>query len=237
MPDGDTAGDSKKVNRSTVLLIWQREFAEVTVTNEQTGETTSGASRVAKNNYFMYLTDAFVTYFDVPKFTGIIPDTMAIKAVTVRQHARKRFKGLDELTEVTSDVNEHTRMVTYQGTRYKTHAFKIPTGKITSNGTIATVAIGFPSFFTMPMIAQALGTMTANAVADRKPSFMITPSGRKAPLIRDPASGIIPDFKSGAWVATTALAETATQSVEGTSQPKRGSKQKGGDSNAADNQV
>ena len=181
----------------SVLIRFTKDFPKDTT-------ETKGDEVAVTSTVIMSIPDAVIGYFNIPVPADTeLEEAQAAKATTITGFTYTRYNGLDDATgkEVTVPDFERTSTGTGKGTIK--NVVIVPTKKETSKSTATnrryrTTSFKFPSFFSVIMIDQAIGSMLkTNQPATytlRGKSRIFVPNASTAPLA---------GLTSGAWVIGT----------------------------------
>lgn len=211
-------GDTRKVNRKPILLNWQLKTTvrEKDPTTKKWVRQPSNRNSVTGDS-LLYYTEALLDWFEIPAFTGAMPEAKN-KRIIVSAHTRTIFKGIDDTTGTPIQVPEfeQARGQGTGGRKNRNARVNLGENRITNKGNPRTVIFGFPPFFTIPMIAQAIGSMIRTTNDGRKPSiFQMVDSGASYKIPYNTAAAPLDGWDSGAWIGTAFLPEDSDQAQGG----------------------
>ena len=202
---GNPEGDTPKVDRSIIIFNWQKKV-KVYTTNEQ-GQPTSERT-TKKANLILSIAEATRDIFNIPKFTPSDAVADEIETYAVKAYTYTRYKNIGDAQGVAVEVPAHRRKkpASTPPSELVKHHIQIPVlDKKTAKGYTRTVSFSFPTFFSVAMLCQAVGTMLAGAPSDRKtPHFIF--QGRRHPIpYGAPKDQPFAGFDHGAWLATALI--------------------------------
>ncbi len=198
----DEKGSTLKVRRKPVGLAFRRRSGTDAVTPGSGNNPPATQGRYEPGFVMLFYSAAFVDFFNVSEF----PITSAAGNAETLPRAEIRAR---RITRTTLDGTPRT--VDYAASD-RVDGGESPARKTTHPAIIQTqvggrnrkVHVAFPRYFTVPMMAQALGTMLKNASPDRRPQTFRTRSGRSYPIpYGAPVGSPMAGFRSGAWLVTT----------------------------------
>jgi hypothetical protein len=195
-------------------LRWKREFSKTT---DNTGKpinntTTPYETKTVENNTFIGVQDWVADAFNIVTLTQEQADALAsLIEVKIKTHERSILDGKTG-NPTTIKVREFDRLAGLVAPDAKIARLEHPT-LIGATGKFHKIGIGFPSFFKIPMICQALGQMIAET---KNPGYcQIEPSYNTYPIITNTAKAPLPGASCGAWVVTAITPPVNTDEVEG----------------------
>lgn len=200
-PDGDTA----KVNRSSVLFVWEKKVKKYTFLN---GVRQPGTYEVKKANFIMLLPEATRDYFNIPQYTPSQELADQIETYDVAAYSYTRYKNIGENTGVSVAVKAHKRKkpAPIPSARLDKISVIIPLlDRKTAKGNYRTVSLSFPAFFSVTMLCQAIGTALKNSQVDRKPSYFLFEGKREAIPYGATGGSPFTGMDHGAWLATAEI--------------------------------
>lgn len=201
----DKALDTPKVDRVAINFHFVKDVTEYTK-DPTTKKLTKGTSKLVTGNFLAFVPESFQSYFDIPKFTGtldsIMPKAELIEIPEVSYEMKLDATGTKKVTVVRKKHQRVKNSITKQR-RSKPVLLPLP-DQVTSKGNPRMAQFGFPQFFTVPMIMQAVATMLESAKADRKPLFFkMADSGSTYTIPYGIGLAVPAGWEQGAWHATT----------------------------------
>jgi hypothetical protein len=196
------------IKSSLVLLNFQRTWSKYT--KDPTGNWIKGVDQTISGNVLLRISDNLTQWFDIPLYTGALPQPAApvlanVKLTTVTRYATLAAGGTGGGTRQYTR-REHQRSSSPRKGRKKTKPIRVPVGEglKTVGGSERRVTLPFPVWFSNAMIMQACGTLFANSKADRKPLQFYTASGSRYLIPYNVTAGAPPTgWKDGAWLSAT----------------------------------
>lgn len=179
-----------------VLFRYKKDFSVPEVPNNPAA---AAVRKSAEGNALISVKDWIINRYNIPSLTTeqLAAMTQNLAFSTVRQHNRAYTKA--DGTAGTTQVAEFKRIASITVKRGQPVAIPHPEHKGVNN-TPLYVGIKMPSFFTIPMICQALGQM----ITTNKPlTFRMSRTNQDYPIIYNSTDGLIEGWAAGAWVVTT----------------------------------
>lgn len=201
---------SKKVKSKLVLLNFQRTWAKYAKTG---ANWVKNGSQTITGNVLLRLSENLIDHYKIEVYTGAAPQPQVPKLVEVTPTQVTRhltIAGTGTSGTKVYDRRGYKRTSSSRKGRKKTKPIRIPLGdKKTVKGNERYVTIPFPVWFSGAMIMQALGTMLANAAADRKPLNFVTAAGGRVLIPYNVTAGAPPTgWDDGAWISQSLVVGT-----------------------------
>ena len=201
--------DTKKVNRSIVLLGWQAQRVKATIDPTTGKRTSTGNDIIITGTTKLYYPQKLVAWFNIPTYTppttGGGGNDKDLKVVKVKAHTRSFYSSIDDTTATPISIPTFYRIIGGGGgvkNRGKSVLVNLGEGKLTARNTPRTISLKFPKFFNNIMIAQALGQMLFNASATKKPAFFTTRNGTTYMIPYNSSKTPLNSTGVGAWLVT-----------------------------------
>jgi hypothetical protein len=178
-----------------VLLRYQKESS---VIEKPSNPSVAALSKESGGNALISVKDWIVAKYNIPVLTPeqlqAISGTMSFSTVSPSTRSYVDAEGVKKTTA----VREFSRIASATVRRGKPIAVPHPDHRNASNEPLY-VGIKMPSFFTIPMLSQALGQMFTT---NRPRIFRLSRTNQVYPIIYNTTDGLLPNWKAGAWVVT-----------------------------------
>lgn len=177
-----------------ILFRFVKPFAnDATATK---GDTTPVTATLAMN-----VNDAVIDYFNIPTpVEAELTEALAARSTTIPTFTYTRYKDAGEATGELTTVTEHSRTSGGGGRGTIKNVARVPmeTKLAAKSGKPRTTSFKFPSFFTVYMIDQAIGS----AIKNNQPrNYELR--GKKRLFIPNASTAVLSGLSGGAWVVTT----------------------------------
>jgi len=201
----DEIADTPKVNRTAINFHFVKNETEYTY-DKTTKKLTKGTDKLVRGNFLAFIPETFQSYFDIPPFTGKLDDKFkAAKLIDVPETTYEMNLDAKGTNKITVTRKKHQRVKTQKKSSRRSKAILLPLpDQKTSKGNVRWVAFGFPDFFTIPMIMQAVATMCESSKADKKPlAFKMKDSGTRYTIPYGIGTTVPAGWENGAWHSDT----------------------------------
>jgi hypothetical protein len=197
-----------------VLLRWKREFSKIIDDTGQRIDNTATPypKKSVESNVFIGVQSWIASAFNIVTMTAEEATALSVSVPqgSVREHTRK-VTNPNTGTQSTIKVASFKTTTGLSVPDSKIARFKHPS-LVGATGKPIHVGIGFPSYFKIPMIVQALGQMIPS---NKSPGFCkIEPTYKTYPIILNSADAPLPGTDCGAWVVTADAVDVNTTDTD-----------------------
>jgi hypothetical protein len=202
----EEVADTPKVNRTAINFHFVKTETEYTY-DPTTKKLVKGSDKIVRGNFMAFVPESFQGYFDIPVFSGTLDKTATgvPKLIEVPETAYEMHLDATGTNKTVVVRRKHKRVKTAKKAARRTKGILLPLpNQKTSKGNTRWVSFGFPEFFTIPMIMQAVATMCEDSNPDKKPlAFKMKGTGSTYTIPYGIGKTVPADWDSGAWHSDT----------------------------------
>lgn len=178
-----------------ILFRFTKEFAK-----DSTPET-KGDDVIVTSTLLMDVSDDIISYFNIPvPVAAELEEAAGARAVDVPEFTYTRYASSGEATGVATTVSAYSRTSSGGGRGTIKNVARVPMmSRIAETSKKPrTTSFKFPSFFTVYMIDQAIGSMIK---ANEPPNYELR--GKRRLFIPNASTGPFAGVRGGAWITGT----------------------------------